>query len=597
MSRKNIWNRVSNAIECLDRMPLWWIGFLLLGIVFIPLTVWGEDCVFPTHDQLDETLMSYVLNARYLGTETEVFPELLGGIHSSGMQPSAVLFVPLYKFFAPLTAFLIQYAVVFSAGFFGMYFAVKKMTESSVLAVAMAGCFCMLPLPPVYGLSTVGVPLLIWCFMKLWEKKRIVLSFILILFFGLTTHLVLIGYVVLGFWFLAILWSLIKKNYNKWIYLGFIWLTGIYVFVNRRLFLELIFGGSDYVSHREELVNWAQPFWKTVMDTFLTGNELHANSLHRYLILPILIALVLGGCSYHRMDQKRRKRYIAAVLGIVVLMGIAVFHGICKCQPVVELRNSCSGFLRYFQVERFYWLYPAGWFLEFGLVFSLWTKGERKETGEGEAGKSFGRHGIANSALIWLSVLIIVLFPTLWLIMANSYFYMNVNQHNNGFGITGYISWKSFYAEDLMQELDNVIGMDKASYRVAHLGMSPAPALMHGFYTVDGYSNNYPLEYKHRFRKVIEKELEEVPETAAYYDTWGSRCYLLNSESGNAWMLGKHQKIVYENLEFDINALKDLDCSYIFSCGVIENADELGLNFLGYYETDSSYWGVWLYQL
>lgn len=174
---------------------------------------------------------------------------------------------------------------------------------------------------------------------------------------------------------------------------------------------------------------------------------------------------------------------------------------------------------------------------------------------------------------------------------------MNVNQHNNGSDITGYISWKSYYAEDLMQKLDDAIGKDKSSYRIAHLGMSPAPALMHGFYTVDGYSNNYPLEYKHRFRKVIEKELEEVPETAVYYDTWGSRCYLFNSESGNVWMLGKHQKIVYQDLRFDIDALKNLGCSYIFSCGVIENADELGLNLLGYYETDSSYWGVWLYQL
>ena len=54
-----------------------------------------------------------------------------------------------------------------------------------------------------------------------------------------------------------------------------------------------------------------------------------------------------------------------------------------------------------------------------------------------------------------------------------------------------------------MQEIDDAIGRDKSTYRVAHLGISPAPALMHGFYTVDGYSNNYPLEYKHRFREVI----------------------------------------------------------------------------------------------
>ena len=60
-----------------------------------------------------------------------------------------------------------------------------------------------------------------------------------------------------------------------------------------------------------------------------------------------------------------------------------------------------------------------------------------------------------------------------------------------------------------MQEIDDAIGRDKSTYRVAHLGISPAPALMHGFYTVDGYSNNYPLEYKHRFRKLLHRRLRK----------------------------------------------------------------------------------------
>ena len=121
-----------------------------------------------------------------------------------------------------------------------------------------------------------------------------------------------------------------------------------------------------------------------------------------------------------------------------------------------------------------------------------------------------------------------------------------------------------------MQELEDAIGEDMSSYRVAHLGINPAPALMHGFYTVDGYSNNYPLEYKHRFRRVIERELEKSPGTAGYFDTWGSRCYLFNAETGNAWMLGKNSQIVYRNLELDMNTLKELGCDYIFSCGFIK---------------------------
>ena len=148
-----------------------------------------------------------------------------------------------------------------------------------------------------------------------------------------------------------------------------------------------------------------------------------------------------------------------------------------------------------------------------------------------------------------------------------------------------------------MQELDTAIGRDKSTYRVGHLGMNPAPAINHGFYTIDGYSSNYSVEYKHRFRKVIAKELDKSPATEVYFDLWGNRCYLFNSATGNAWMLGKKDHIVYENLELDMEALKDLECEYLFSCGEILNAEELGLKFMGYFETENSYWGVWLYQL
>lgn len=594
-------------IKKIDTAPLWWVGFLLLAATFAPYCLLKTRSVFPIHDQLDETILTYVLNAKYLGTGTEVFPELLGGVNASAMQPAAVLFIPLYKIFSPFTAFLIQYAVVFAAGFFGMYFCVKEITESSILALVAAGCFCMLPVQPVYGLSVMGAPLLLYAFLCLWQEKHMFRSLLLTAFFGLTTHLVLIGYVALGFWALALLWRLARKKAGasgaagtekgwRWPVLGFLLLLVCYAAVNYNLFAELILGQGSYVSHREELVNGASPFWDTVCDVFLNSAQ-HADSCHKYLVAPILAMLVLGGILYRKLKKKERRRYLASLAGLLVLAGIAVFYGVCRSAPVVGFKNRCGGFLHYFQADRFYWLYPAGWYLELALCISpLWGKeaGTFRIRDGREPG--FGQK-VLCSRLFQTAALFAALLPTLQEIKVNSYFYMNVNQINNGSGITGYISWESYYAEDLMQELEEAIGRDMSAYRVAHLGISPAPALMHGFYTADGYSNNYPLEYKHRFRRVIAKELEKAPETAVYFDTWGSRCYLFNAATGNAWMLGKDAEIVYENLEFDMDALKGLDCEYLFSCGEILNAEELGLELLGYFETESSYWGVWLYQL
>lgn len=590
ISVKTVWEKLNRLLVRLDGLPLWLLGGLLMAVTFAPYAILGKGSIIPVHDQLDETILTYVLNAKYLGTGAEVFPEMMGGVNVSGMQPSAVLFVLLYRLFPVFQAFLIQYGIVFAAGFLGMYFCVREITGSSILACVTAGCFSILPFQPVYGLSVAGVPLILYCFLCLQRRKHIWQAFLLILFFGLTTHLILIGYAVLGLWTLAILWAAVRKKPVKLPLLGGTWLLLVYIAVNHRLFLELLLGQGSYVSHREEQLNAAVPFWETVWNMFRDGVALHAQSCHTLLILPILVLLLAGAFWYRRMDKRMRRRYIAAAAGMATLAGIAVFYGVCQTAPVVEFQNRCSGFLRYFQMDRFYWLYPAGWYLEFALCFSLWW-GSSKEEGAKAAA------GFFQAPALKLAALALLLLPTLQVLKVNSYFYLNVNQINNGSGITGYISWESFYAEDLMQELEDAIGKDIGTYRIAHVGINPAPALIHGFYTVDGYSNNYPLEYKHRFRKVIERELEKAPETAGYFDTWGSRCYLFNAESGNAWMLGKDKHIVYKGLEYDMEELKALGGEYLFSCGEILNAEELGITLLGYYETETSYWGVWLYEI
>ena len=61
--------------------------------------------------------------------------------------------------------------------------------------------------------------------------------------------------------------------------------------------------------------------------------------------------------------------------------------------------------------------------------------------------------------------------------------------------------------------------------------------------------------------------------------------------------LSKNENVQFENLEFDMGKMKELGCEYLFSAGEILDADEMGLELLGYYETEKSHWGVWLYQL
>ena len=110
-------NRFCRLLCWIDSRKLWWVGIVLLAAVMVPHVRLGEGSVFVVHDQLDESLMNYVLTARHPGEA--VIPEMLGGISASGLQPAAVLFLPLYRFLPAFCAFMASYAIMFLCGFLG----------------------------------------------------------------------------------------------------------------------------------------------------------------------------------------------------------------------------------------------------------------------------------------------------------------------------------------------------------------------------------------------------------------------------------------------------------------------------------------------
>ena len=149
----------------------------------------------------------------------------------------------------------------------------------------------------------------------------------------------------------------------------------------------------------------------------------------------------------------------------------------------------------------------------------------------------------------------------------------------------------------LMQEIEETIGEDIDTYRVAHLGMCPVASLIHGFGTIDGYSNNYPLSYKHEFREIIKDELELSEFNKAYFDDWGNRCYLLYHEWANSYMLSKYYQGSVDDLHLNFDKMKEMNCKYIFSAVPITDCEQYGLEFMGAFDSNISYWRVYLYKI
>ena len=139
--------------------------------------------------------------------------------------------------------------------------------------------------------------------------------------------------------------------------------------------------------------------------------------------------------------------------------------------------------------------------------------------------------------------------------------------------------------------------MEQEEYRVGSVGIHPAAAVMNGFYTIDGYSNNYSLDYKHEFREIIAYELSQNEYNMIYFDHWGSRCYLFASDYNGCAMLEKEKHAVFHDFQIDGRKMKEMGCYYLISAGEIAEPELTGLALYRTFERDDSYYRIYLYKV
>ena len=171
-----------------------------------------------------------------------------------------------------------------------------------------------------------------------------------------------------------------------------------------------------------------------------------------------------------------------------------------------------------------------------------------------------------------------------------------------------FLSLSKYYSDTSFHKISKVITDCDANNRVGCLGFHPALASYHGFYTVDFYLSNYDLRYKHKFRKIIAKELEKKNKLnfGNYFDHWGSRAYLFCNEYGNYYILPREQNkdinpgTPYEGMVadwgFDAQAFKEVGGKYIISVIPLAHPESIHLKLISQVSETESYWDFWIYE-
>jgi hypothetical protein len=132
--------------------------------------------------------------------------------------------------------------------------------------------------------------------------------------------------------------------------------------------------------------------------------------------------------------------------------------------------------------------------------------------------------------------------------------------------------------------------------------LSPAVPAYNGFFTIDGYSSIYGLNYKKKFREVIGSELQKYPSQLAKFDSWGNRCYLFSSELLSVWnhkdiIIPKNSGIVINKLDYNFNKLKELGCDYILSTVEVDKVQNPNLVFQKKFEHADLPYSIYLYNI
>ncbi|MBL0074091.1 MAG: hypothetical protein IPP34_20745 [Bacteroidetes bacterium] len=550
-------------------------ALLILILLYVPFLLMGTNAYVLYKDNLDSDFLYLHLlktTGMLFGTDPQlIVPNIMNGLPRVYFHSEFSIIRLWFLIFPSFWAYVFNSFIIHLVGFIGMYLFMKDyFTSGNHKSAAMiAALFALAPFYTMYGLSMAGVPLILWVFLKIMDRKSRPFHWVILLIFPFYAHFAMIGPFILFFLFvLAMYRTFILKHKIPFTYytaMSVLFLT--FLIANFNIISSYIFP-SDVLSHRSEWTTIPYSLKNTIKQTIKIISFGHYHSAS-FIAFPIYILGILVLWQI----RKDRIKFIQLALPFAGVAMIAVFIAV---YPFIKYTFKDSfHFITSFQLTRFSFLIPLMWFLIIGLSF---------------------KYMVTTKKLFWFILSIQVCF----VILANKEIKLNyIHLATKGPSTLNFNSFEAVYSQDLCQQIKEYIGLPPSAYRVLSLGMEPNVAIYNGFYTLDSYQNYYPLNYKHAFRKIIAAELDKNAFIRKNFDTWGNRCYVFSDELQKCCFLDCHKKkkCQINNLSLNLDAVKSLGGKYLFSAVPVNNALEIGLKFERKFESVTARYNIYLYKI
>ncbi|MCC6253172.1 MAG: hypothetical protein IT238_12005 [Bacteroidia bacterium] len=551
----------------------------IIIIYFLPYFLLGENFPIRIHDNADSNIVMAKIaleDGGFFPAPNAITYRIMNGIPISTIDSGINLYLIPFKIFGFYWGYVVNKLIVSLTAFWGMLLLLRShivsKEKSNLIYYGVALCFALLPFWS-FNLPVAGVPLVLYVFFN--RRKGIVkkTDWLLILYYLAYSSLIFTGlFLIVFIGIIGIIDLIRQKKINLHFLYAFIFLIISTILINYLLFYSF-FLGEKIPSNRLEKV-WMHygivQFLKESFIMFVKGDiHTHASSLQTIIILPLsLIALAW-------MIIKKQFNFLFLFI-LFFIAATSIFHGMEKWDRYSQIHLFLWNIVP-INLRRFFTLHPPLWAVLFAFSLSIvWNK------------------------KIWSKILV-----SIFLVVQVVYCFLNHEFIKN----KDYPTFKAFYAENQFKEVKNSINEPLNSFRVASLGLHPAITQFNGFYTLDGFVPSYSLNYRHDFKKIMEKEIEKSPALKLLYSV-SSRCYLLSSELGIELLVSNpisRKKNIELNkqgidntsvkaisqLDYNYEQFKKMGGKYIISSVPIN--DSVHLNLKNTFEDEESNWTIYLY--
>lgn len=566
------------------------IIILILAIRILPYIA-QNDIIAVQSDNLDSNVPLLTTlkntNSAFLISNDKTL-ELIGGENNfkrnyllSGYNITTLLFYTL----PPIIAYKINYLLSILIGFFGIYLLIPFLSKRIpfVFSVLISVSFTFMPWFHIYNCGYVAaMPFLIYAVINLYKSEKINLSLFILLLFPFFSSLFLANFFAFVYYGIFLLYLIFKKQFQPFKLLSFGYLILIFSSIISELnILNLMLFDKTFKSHRAIRQSTDLVLKDIISSTIkiLKHGRVHAVSNHNYIDYFIIIVIIIS--FFYFYEKKSKLNYVP-----FLVLGFLVFNTVLGETANYLLENPL---LKGFDYSRFSVLNPTIVYIIFILFLDLTLQF-----------KNFFVKLIGFFFII-LNLSFIAKCSDYKVNLLNCY---NKILYNERVKYNGLISFNDFFATNVFEKCKaTMLKKEKKPVCVA-LGLYPGILNFNNISTLDHYSNNYSLEYKNKFRKIIEGEINKSDDVRWKFDDYGNRCYLFSSEllekfnPPRGGLITKFDPIIHvKNLSISTNELTKLKCNFIVSSVIIDNYMDLNLELIDTITNKNSIYQIYIYHI